>query len=270
MHRYNGVDLPDKPQYDEAASPCAMIVLLPHGYVFEVLNVPMRQGAVLGEVSAANVTYSNWNLSADGKSWEVGAQSITAERHSYSLADILWTSRDITDAEGDVLKAASTPIWLMDMYSFKLGLALALALPPRPLAPVKEPIGYLYGHIAKEGEKATHAIDGVGYVGAVLPKLPEWDKEGYPYACIGYNTAGGDVLLAVSESPFKYNGTVFGVYCSKKYIYLTNGKWDALWLNFNMPIYFDGGAFWTSHDILNEDGSIYLDDADCVCIPIYE
>ena len=38
----------------------------------------------------------------------------------------------------------------------------------------------------------------MGYVGAVLPKLPEWDKEQYPYAYV-YNGNGG-YFLSVAKT----------------------------------------------------------------------
>ena len=103
-----------------------------------------------------------------------------------------------------------------DQKSFLKGLALGLAGKPLEFAPKKEPVipdvpiepdvpsepvAYLYGHVAKEGETPTHTIDGVGYVGAVLPKLPEWDTVAYPYAVIGYFIASVCHLYYAAE-PF--------------------------------------------------------------------
>ena len=68
----------------------------------------------------------------------------------------------------------------------------------------KEPIGWLYGHVAKEGETPTHTIDGVGYVGAVLPKLPV--VEGYPYEFIALIHSTQKYLLTASTKP----GYIFG------------------------------------------------------------
>lgn len=50
--------------------------------------------------------------------------------------------------------------------------------------PSGEPVGYLYGHVAQEGEFISIIINGVDYAGAVLPKLPEWDMERYPFVTI--------------------------------------------------------------------------------------
>lgn len=50
--------------------------------------------------------------------------------------------------------------------------------------PHREPVAFLYGHVAKDGETPTHIINGVGYVGVVAPELPERDREAYPYITI--------------------------------------------------------------------------------------
>lgn len=152
------------------------------------------------------------------------------------------------------------------MKSFVKGILLGMV--GKPLPQGKEPIGYFYGHIAKEGETATRTIDGVGYVGEVLPKLPEWDKEAYPYACIGYlNTSVSS--LFVCQQPFEHIGKTTVAHIPSEATFVENGQW-AYWRIMGAVMYFSRGVIWTSHDILNEDGSIYLDDEDCVCIPIYE
>lgn len=89
----------------------------------------------------------------------------------------IYTNHDILDGEGTVWLAADsvTPVeetgvteeWL---HSFKTGLALGLcgkALPWKA-----EPVAWLYN-------------------GVRLPKLPEWDKETYPYAYVGITTYQG-------------------------------------------------------------------------------
>ena len=79
------------------------------------------------------------------------------------------------------------------MRSFLKGLAMGLCGKPLEFAPGKEPVAYLYN-------------------GVRLPKLPEWDKEKYPYAVLEryiYPTDGTEVLvdkttLTCSPAPFTY------------------------------------------------------------------
>lgn len=129
----------------------------------------------------------------------------------------------------------------------------------------KEPVAYLYGQVAKEGETPTHTIDGVGYVGAVLPKLPEWDREAYPYAVIFQR--GGHGLRCASK-PWVWTGLMFDsdgkaieAYCSMS---------ADVWGEFEKLSTADrvSGFFWTNHDILNSDGTVYL--AASAPIPVYE
>lgn len=139
--------------------------------------------------------------------------------------------------------------------------------------PTGEPIAYLYN-------------------GVQLPPLPEWDKEAYPYAFITY-------LADAAGIDEKYAGCIFGqiVFCSGQftvksdgYAYtenvdekaynfatgalavdldVTEGEWtfgeethvDDMVLDAYMLL-------WSSYDILNEDGSVYLAASDPV--PVYE
>ena len=72
------------------------------------------------------------------------------------------------------------------MKIFVKGLMAGLVSKGRmPEGEKKEPIGYLYGHVAGEGETPTHTIDGIGYVGVVTPDIytfytPELQEQ-YPY-----------------------------------------------------------------------------------------
>ena len=100
------------------------------------------------------------------------------------------------------------------------------------------------------------------YNGVVLPKLPEWDREKYPYAVIGYcNTHG--YVFSRSSNPWTANeyGNIFPTRFST--YYASDDKWATTngALEFITPI-------WTNTDILNEDGSVYLAASDP--IPVYE
>ena len=80
------------------------------------------------------------------------------------------SQRFIVCAFDDVLSSASGGCFLrteaFNLQSFLIGYALGLSGKPLPISG-GEPVAYLYN-------------------GVRLPKLPEWDKEKYPYVCI-YN-----------------------------------------------------------------------------------
>ena len=54
-----------------------------------------------------------------------------------------------------------------------MGYKVGYALRRKSNQPKRELIGYLYGHITKEGETPTHTINGINYTGIVLPRLLE-------------------------------------------------------------------------------------------------
>ena len=85
---------------------------------------------------------------------------------------------------------------MMNLKSFLIGLSLGLSGKPLPISggePSVEPVAYLYGHVAKEGETFTnntpkYTIAGTEYYGYILPNIydvytPELQAE-YPYAVI--------------------------------------------------------------------------------------
>ena len=106
------------------------------------------------------------------------------------------------------------------------------------------------------------------YNGVVLPKLPEWDKETYPYAFI-YKILGSQYGFIVSDTrPYRQDDRI---YCgSNKMGNLANPevfhipRADHAFTTFESY----GNAVWTNTDILNTDGSVFLKATDP--IPIYE
>jgi hypothetical protein len=171
--------------------------------------------------------------------------------------------------------------------SFWLGVALGLA--GIGLPKVEKSVAYLYGHVAKEGETPTHTINGVGYVGAVLPKLTDRDKEKYPYVCIGICTVSPryvDCFAVASVAPLwskKSTSLTHGLYFSSpclrifEYLYGSSYKepWPA-WEETNEAWEIAGNfgfsernyIFWANHDIYWDDGNLLC--AASVPIPVYE
>lgn len=164
---------------------------------------------------------------------------------------------------------------------FLEGLAISAACHVLPARKVfREPIAYSYN-------------------GVILPKLPEWDREAYPYAVI-YNRFMGINILHVSSSKWIGTGEPFFAYdepfgektvnespCLRfeiKYEYEGNrvieywGDTDAdLLTQLGQMVDTDGdgfvdrgaeSAYWSNHDIIGADGTVLIAASDP--IPIYE
>lgn len=172
----------------------------------------------------------------------------------------IYTDHDILDSTGAVWLAAGniTHVGMSEewLYSFKLGLALGLCGKPLPI--VRKLIGYSYN-------------------GTVLPKLPEWDKETYPYAAI----------VAMNATDYPY-----ALYCAKQAFVIADGKLNFATADIHTPLRYeyyinssewtggenifvqtglgvDGTAVWSNHDLLDKkDGTIIL--AASEPVPIYE
>ena len=134
----------------------------------------------------------------------------------------VWTNFDIYDANGKLVYPKSpdpvlVPEDTRDLRTYCLGIALELMKKALPISKkTAEPIGYLYGNIAKKFETPTHTINGVDYVGAVLPDIqavytPELQKE-YPYVVLdhiylseaAYGAGQRTARMLISNNPFLY------------------------------------------------------------------
>ena len=141
---------------------------------------------------------------------------------------------------------------------------------------------YLYGHEATADETPTAYIGDVGYVGEVLPPLPNWDKTAYPYVAIGQSTSDGDYILYGNSVPTAIqknfitgaitwafdlsDGGALGFH----YDY-TDGKWVLFQEGFESGrvLLENVTPVWTNHDIIDKrTDSVYLSATDP--IPVYE
>lgn len=138
----------------------------------------------------------------------------------------------------------------------------------------REPIGYLYGHVAKEGETPTHIINGVGYVGAVLPLIPWGDCPGMPFAFISggeHDDGGYEYHLTLMESfEVKSYGLDVSDYGTAFFVSDFFGKKE--WINASFYYgdieFYNAERFvWSNFDVVGPDGTIYLEKS--APIPIY-
>lgn len=177
----------------------------------------------------------------------------------------------------------------MSRATFQAGLAAGIVSGmrfPMVVGAKKEPVAYLYGHVAKEGETPTHTINGVDYVGEILPALPEGIEETYKYKFINANgsafyafatsvelkfhIAGNGAEMLVWER--KYDGGAYKTFDAFRATLKTSrGIVDAPeWEDYGVGTYiahFDS-ILWSNYDIFNESGELYLEASEP--IPVYE
>lgn len=293
---YNGVELPDINEVwtDKESYPYAVIwkkstsvTVDPVRYGLVVSSEPIYwvDGSsvdTLGVITAANTITFEANIYADSPNDAEWAESSRGESYVGSINegyDALWANHDVfvctysslldkyTVTDTIHMAASepvpvSTPTFTLDLKSWLIGFALGLCGKPLPFAK-KTPIGYSYN-------------------GVVLPALPEWDREGYPYAVImdlkSATNATSDFIVWFLDNPIVFRGSYLSYAngindgYAQNYIY-NNG--DSGWvLNEEKTDFWDdlslsGDLVWTNTDILSEaDGTVYL--ATSEPVPVYE
>ncbi len=166
--------------------------------------------------------------------------------------------------------------WLRD---FKVGMAIGLFCPAE-VESKSVPIAYLYGHVAKEGETPTHTINGVDYVGAVLPDIytvytPEL-QETHPFAVMWHEESRNKYYAVVSSEPLTpINVGSYGTgFQPNRLTSVESTVTDGNWAEFESNQYIGGIGYgrwpiiWCNYDLINEDGSLFL--AATVPVPVYE
>ncbi len=132
---------------------------------------------------------------------------------------------------------------MIDLNSWLAGFAIGLCGKPLPIIK-KTPIGYSYN-------------------GVVLPELPEWDKETYPYAYI-------------LNEDINVNGYVL-VLCKTTKTTTTDWRMNFIWASAYKVVdnawqsisgAFGGVVVWSNTDVYASDNTLYLSASDP--IPVYE
>ena len=128
------------------------------------------------------------------------------------------------------------------------------------------------------------------YNGTVLPALPEWDKETYPYVYIGYSPMyNGYYMCHMCTEPFRvdgtgsssdYAGTEEGVYYTmiSWRMFASSNEWKAYATSAedpNTPLPMTGSGMhqilpnvWSNYDVYFASGGLYRSASEPV--PIYE
>lgn len=130
-------------------------------------------------------------------------------------------------------------------------------------------VGFATGcRIAGQRSKQK-TITGYSYNGVVLPTLPEWDKETYPYAYI-WQTSSGKYSAVFVSAPLYYNSGMYsdGVVSYLAYEGITaEGEWGERVVSGNYSVGVAVTLVWCNQDTMNEDGTLYLAASDP--IPVY-
>lgn len=264
---YNGVELPALPTWDKTTYPYAVIVEkyktqgLPPNLVkitwYELYICDKEIQAISDNVCGAFDTSYTKSQCTDGV-WGDFAEPQHSD--SLGLSDVIWTYKTIYRSDGTIWLAASDPI-------------------PVTTAPAPDAASMLMGRLVgraiagQRGKKAEPSeLIAYLYNGVQLPKLPEWDKETYPYAYISREVEWvGDShyrVLYMTRNPLTIN--------ENEEVQMPDGNATCLiyapyttWGAVNESTWSTNGfaPVWTNTDILYEDGSVAI--AASEPVPVY-
>lgn len=229
---YNGVELPQLPEWDKTTYPYAFIYDYGNGnysLIIDRQKITYKPGTGFGLNSPPMCAPSDgkWGEFEEAR-WEGSDLTMFFE-----CDKIVWVNHDIINtADGSVFLAASDPV-------------------PAPIP------------IPDEG----HSV--YSFNGVTLPALPKWDKTVYPYAFI-YDYGNGSISFVLSNiGVIAYNPNRNSVTLTSPPRWrLVDGAWgeftegdenpDDEWGEVSLFYDYDK-IVWTNHDIVNtEDGSVYL------------
>ena len=134
--------------------------------------------------------------------------------------------------------------------SFQMGLALGLTGKPLPFK--REPVAFLYN-------------------GVKLPALPEWDREMYPFAVIGWDNSNGKYwLVCFTEAKMvSPTGTLSASRLTDPSTFLAYTPKDSGWEESSIILVALSETVWANHDVYESTNlSLYLPGSDP--IPVYE
>lgn len=268
---YNGTMLPDihtvytdeiKVEYPyaviifyESENVYRLCVSSEPGYVYYFLKERIQMGDTYGKVDM-DAGFSEWGELTFYTS-ETNA-AVNGEATWF-----IWSNHDI---------------YYPDDYSHNAALAGTLYLSasdPIPVGTITDPLSFAMGwQLGKRLRMRGRKPIGYSYNGTVLPELPELDKEKYPYAALAYvDITNGYWIFVCSPTPIILSecGTLENIDNAVPIIdtTLVDGVWGTPEVSENGMDYFPWViAKWSNHDILNEDGTLYL--AASTPVPVYE
>lgn len=242
----NGIILPSLPEWNKEAYPYAVMVYDTNKVRLMVFTVPVFANQTeydrVRMYPNADGYYCMWYGTNDNLEQLSKDVAIDTSVYGMSFHDgfVVWSNHDICFEDGTTFVSASYPVT----------------------------------------ETPTAYIGDVGYVGAVLPPLPEWDKEQYPYAVIAKHLAigklfGYDIVVSnrplfmtKDESPnlWQPSGTNSSITMSAK-LYLDRtvddtpagewGKWGSPYDSYGPGARWWDEPIWANYDVELCDGFLH-------------
>lgn len=237
---YNDIELPEIPA---SASPVAVIsaVLESASSMFGGASYIVTFGSSIlwsgGKCYVRGIT-GVYRYNGSAWVWHYGSgTTYTQDIIASGYFEAIWTNTNIPTADGVSVYLAKTdpvpvggesggeeetpgtPEYTIDdvikarregfITGLLTGLSIKGVLHKKSIVEPVEADFYLYGTPSESGNVAL--ADGEGYVlynGAVLPKLPEWDKAAYPYAVLN-RSSSGVISLNCIQNPCLYGAYTF-------------------------------------------------------------
>ena len=275
---YNGVELPELPEWDKTRYPYAFIYIVTLDGTTGVYTLVVSSSSVMGYDGNGIICPSatvGQRYTVSGEEWAAAASSDDFYIKRDNLIFTVWANFDVLNANGSVYVAASEPVPVAGKFPLRewVGWLLpGLCSRAVPVVETREPVAYLYN-------------------GVRLPPLPELV---YPHAYIAKSLLGG-TLLFITDTPlnatyipaeetssgvdYEYGMNSNGVAVNiLQYNYNNNtGQWDykgesnrvfsqvhePLWANTDMEKYYYRGD-----DVYEATGIIGFEASDP--IPVYE
>lgn len=264
---YNGVELPDINTVwtDKVTYPNVTIFVSSqknfdtgltetYTYLWFLDNPPYvgRSDGIAGSLYGGAIIQS-YRLT--GGNWEYYATHTWPSAFSYPFDYIIWTNYDLLDEDGNLILSASSPIpvstFTPDPMSLTMGWIVGRRIAGQR-GKKKEPVAYLYN-------------------GVRLPKLPEWDRDMYPWAVIQYVTITTPAYrLLVSQSPTVLNASLTGGSTPAPGLIWTAGD------TWGEPISNDSGQTWVNCDLIWANYDVYYSGGETLAlaasdpVPVYE
>ena len=125
-------------------------------------------------------------------------------------------------------------------------------------------LGWLVGRQIAGHRRKKGTLVGYSYNGVILPALPEWDREEYPYAFM--HKAMRYQLWVGKE--ITYNGSDIGIAGAYLHCFSKTDGWNELPGGTDVMVCDISKVEWANFDVLDENGAVVLNKSDP--IPVYE
>lgn len=242
---YNGVRAWPPPEYDETIYPFAYLTRGSTGVISYIASSVrfVRTTSSAGkyvldydttETAVPHITWVSYNTR-----WSEPIESDNGTGHA-SIDELIWCNTDLYDDDGTLYMPASVPRkFVLQMYGFLLGMAMALVRNPYPQVLMYD------------------------YNGHILPQFPRnWNQEERPCAFIYWHKENRFYAFITSSTMLYRTPAGFQSGAGAVALYnIKNNQWQMVLNSSDYTISMDEEKFdivWTNTDILNEDSTVWM------------